>query len=301
MERDNKWVKPIIEAERIIKGDMPGDKIQIGESHILRADTIYPFISAFLNNRGRKKTVISVFGGSGVGKSEIGSLLASYCREASYPAYVLSGDNYPYRIPSQNDAERLNVYRSAALTAMSRDNDFCNNWDRQIHKKWYSCEDADPDFQTEPGMKNYQKAGRDALSSYLGSDREIDFNLLNSIIEDFKNRKDTIALKRMGRIPEDIHFEAVDFRSVEVLIIEWTHGNNPVLKGVDFPVFLYSTPEETLAHRLSRGRDKGVDNPFTKLVLHLEQERLNKYAQSAQLIVTKTGEIISPGDIDKGE
>ena len=301
MERDNKWVKPIVEADRIVKGDMPGDKIQIGESHILRADTIYPYISAFLKNRGRTKTVISVFGGSGVGKSEIGSLLASYCNEASYPAYVLSGDNYPYRIPLQNDAERLNVYRSAALAAMSRDNDFCNNWDRLIHKKWSSCEDADPDFQSEPGMKNYQEAGRDALSGFLGSEREIDFNLLNSIIGDFKNGKDKIVLKRMGRVQEDIHFEAIDFRSVEVLIIEWTHGNNPALKGVDFPVFLYSTPEETLAHRLSRGRDKGVDNPFTKLVLHLEQERLNKYAQSARLIVTKTGEVISYEDIEKGE
>ena len=221
--------------------------------------------------------------------------------EASFPAYVLSGDNYPYRIPSQNDAERLNVYRLAALTAMSRAKGFCNSWDRMIHEKWSSCEDADPDIVTEPGIKTYQKAGRDALSGYLGSDREIDFSLINSIIEDFKSGKDKIVLKRMGRVPDDIHFEAVDFRSVDVLIIEWTHGNNPALKGVDFPVFLYSTPEETLAHRLSRGRDKGVDNPFTKLVLQLEQEKLNKYAQSARLIVSETGEVISYGDIKKGE
>ena len=38
-------------------------------------------------------------------------------------AYVMSGDNYPRRIPRDNDAERLRTYRAAArprMTALER-------------------------------------------------------------------------------------------------------------------------------------------------------------------------------------
>ncbi|RLW69578.1 MAG: hypothetical protein B6D68_01915, partial [spirochete symbiont of Stewartia floridana] len=78
-------------------GDMPGDKIRIDDSHIHRAGLIFPHLESFLRSRHSAKTLVSVFGGSGAGKSEIGSLLAQYCRRAGFTPYLLSGDNYPFR------------------------------------------------------------------------------------------------------------------------------------------------------------------------------------------------------------
>ncbi len=57
-----------------------------------------------------------------------------------------------------------------------------------------------------------------------------------------------------------------------MLVIEWTHGNNPNLNGVDVPILLNSTPEETLAHRRARNRDGKTDSPFTTMVLAIEQD-----------------------------
>ena len=77
------------------------------------------------------------------------------------------------------------------------------------------------------------------------------------------------------------------------LIVEWTHGNNDLLTGVDIPILLNSTPEETLAHRRSRARDGATDSPFTMLVLALEQAKLHAQASKAKIIVSKSGELLT--------
>lgn len=236
-----------IKISSIITGDMPEDKIQIDSSHIKRANTIFPFLINDLENNLKSKVVVSIFGGSGVGKSEIGSLIAHYFKLQGFGAYVLSGDNYPKRIPVNNDKERL---------------------------------------------KRFTDGGEKALEEYLGTEEEIDFTLLNKIISDFKNSKSDIVLKRMGRTPESISYDTLNFKDVDILLIEWTHGNNPRLNGIDYPIFLFSTPEETLKHRQSRGRDIGVDSPFTNMVLKVEQSLLNAQKDSSFLIVNKNGEII---------
>ena len=97
----------------------------------------------------------------------------------------------------------------------------------------------------------------------------------------------------MGRSEDALWYEKVDFRAVSVLVIEWTHGNSDCYQGVDIPVLLNSTPQETLAHRAARGRDGGTDSPFTMMVLALEQEKLKKQAKKAKLIVSKQGELLS--------
>lgn len=78
-----------------------------------------------------------------------------------------------------------------------------------------------------------------------------------------------------------------------VLIIEWTHGNSDRYVGVDIPILLNSTPQETLEHRRSRNRDGAVDSPFTTMVLEVEQRQLESQAHKAQIIVSKQGEVLS--------
>lgn len=237
------WTPPVI-MDEIPHGDMPGDKVVIGEEHIYKAQLIFPVLLEELKKMSKEKIVISVYGGSGVGKSEIASLLAFYLSQIGVCSYTMSGDNYPHRIPVYNDKERERVY---------------------------------------------EQFGVEGLRKYLGSEYEINFKEVNEIIRQFHDGKDSIFLRRMGRQITELWYEEVSFAETQVLIIEWTHGNNANLQEIDLPIFLNSTPEETLEHRRSRNRDGKVDSPFTTLVLNLEQELLASQRNTSKICVSKRG------------
>ena len=100
----------------------------------------------------------------------------------------------------------------------------------------------------------------------------------------------------MGREETELWYDPVDFSDKNVMIIEWTHGNNHNLQGVDIPILLNSTPQETLEHRRSRNRDGATDSPFTTMVLEIEQGMLISQAPNAKLILSKSGEILAYRD-----
>lgn len=239
--------------ESIPHGDMPGDSVHIKGDHILKAQTIFPRLINEIekldqNDPGRQKIVVSVCGGSGVGKSETASLLSFYLNSMGIGTYTMSGDNYPYRIPKFNDLERERVY---------------------------------------------SESGEAGLRTYLGSELEINFKEVNEIIRLFHAGEKTIYLRRMGRTEKDLWYEPVDFSNIDVLMLEWTHGNNDNLRGIDIPILLGSTPAETLAHRIERNRDGAPDSPFVTMVLGFEQDLLTAQAHKAKIILSKQGEIIS--------
>jgi alpha-galactosidase len=289
------WTPRDLDIDSITTGDMPGDKVQVNQSHIDKATTIFPHLMEALDHH-HGRLVVSVYGGSGVGKSEIASVLGAYCRQEGWAPYILSGDNYPHRVPEVNDLERLMVFRNAALNALARDAGFSEARMSRLHDQWPSMDDLTPPSGSDEEhewMATYHHAGREALDDYLGTERESDFSMVNDIVASFKRGADHLNLKRMGRSTDDIRFETVDVSQVRILIIEWTHGNNPRLEGVDFPIFLFSTPAETLAHRLARGRDANADSPLIALVLEIEQEKLLSQADRAALIISKRGEVLS--------
>lgn len=57
--------------------------------------------------------VISIYGGSGSGKTTLATALQQYFLNDSRGCYLLSGDDYPHRIPKRNDEEQLRVYKEA--------------------------------------------------------------------------------------------------------------------------------------------------------------------------------------------
>lgn len=290
---------PLIDdLNKIPKGDMPGDRIEINHTHIEKAKAIFPKLLALLNhklkNNEKNKVVISIHGGSGVGKSEIGALISYYLNDMSIGSYVLSGDNYPYRIPKYNDAERLRIFRTAGILALSKNNLMTGKIKKIILELQKTDKDADINLTiTNPWLSVYQSAGNKALKGYLGSTDEIDFAEISRIISCFKKGDQVIPLKRMGRSDAELWYDYVDMTHINVIVIEWTHGNNANLQGVDIPILLNSTPEETLEHRSMRHRDGGTDSAFTTMVLKIEQEMLDSQAKSAQIIVTKKGEVVS--------
>ena len=159
---------------------------------------------------------------------------------------------------------------------------------------WKQETDAEPKLTADyPWLSTYQQAGRAALQQYLGTDAEQDYEELSAILEAFHNGADHIWLKRMGRTEDARWYDNVDFSDTNVLIIEWTHGNSDLLKGVDIPVLLNSTPEQTRAHRRARSRDGKTDSAFTTMVLEIEQAELDSCAHKAKIIIAKTGERLS--------
>ena len=298
IEKYAQW-KPISIPGSIPQGDMPGDKIIIDATHITRADTIFPELmkqlQQVLEKSIRQKAVIAVCGGSGVGKSEIASLLSYYFNEIGMGSYTLSGDNYPHRIPKYNDAERLRIFRSGAIRGLIDAGEYSPERFRLI-QGWQSAgeEDANPKHVTDyPWFEAYLRSGRAALDRYLGTADEIGFEEVSSIVAEFKQGAGEIWLRRMGREETELWYEKVDFSRIQILIIEWTHGNSDHIRGVDIPILLHSTPQETLAHRRARNRDGRTDSAFTTMVLEIEQSKLIKQAHKAKLIVSKTGELLS--------
>lgn len=285
-------------------GDMPGDKVEISEEHIRKATTIFPELIGemikVLEKGNSEKIVVAVCGGSGVGKSEIASLLAFYLRESGIGAYTLSGDNYPHRIPMYNDAERLKVFREAGMRAMAKADALTKERVEIIRD--FQAKEVDADqglLQANPWIAPYLEGGRAALKDYLGTPNETDFDEVSDIIKAFHQGQSSIYLRRMGRDDTALWYEKVDFSQVDVLLVEWTHGNSDYLQGVDIPVLLNSTPEETLAHRRARNRDGKLDSPFTMMVLALEQEKLHHQAKKAKIILSKNGELLSFAEYEK--
>lgn len=288
------WTAPEIKSN-ISYGDMPGDKIEIGQNHINKSKVIFKeLLKIILSECTDDKIVIAVCGGSGVGKSEIASLISFYFKEIGIGAYTMSGDNYPRRIPKYNDAERLRIFRNSGIRALV-DSDIMNE---EIHTVLQNIQEKDDDANRDNVQKyswysTYLNGAINGLKGYLGTDKEINFDEVSSIISQFKNGKDKIWLKRMGRTECDLWYDKVDFSDINILVIEWTHGNSDNYDGVDIPVLLNSTPEETLAHRKSRNRDGKTDSPFTTCVLEIEQQILSKQAHKAKIIISKSGELLT--------
>jgi hypothetical protein len=278
-------------------GDMPGDKVQIDEGHVAKAAAVLPHLwkalRPVLEASPCGRGVVAVHGGSGVGKSEIGSLLAHFLRANGIGAYVMSGDNYPRRIPRDNDAERLRTFRTAGVRGLVDAGLYDAAVRRSLGDLQGADRDADPALVAEhPWLATYQRIGRAALDAYLGTPNEIDFDEVSAILARFHEGATSLNLKRMGRELGELWYESVDVSDVAVLVVEWTHGNSDHLVGVDVPVLLSSTPEETLAHRRARARDGAVDSPFATMVLALEQAKLAAQAHKAKVIVSKSGEVL---------
>lgn len=296
-EYGQKWQAPEIPA-KIPHGDMPGDKVEIYEGHIAKAKIIFPELlkqlAAVLKDQSNQKAVIAVCGGSGVGKSGTASLLSYYFSQMGIGSYTLSGDNYPHKIPKYNDAERLHVFRESALKGMIEEGTFTKERFAVIWEFQKNGDDANKVHAAEyDWYESYLRNGRKGLEGYLGTANEIDFGEVERILTQFKNGADKIWLKRLGREDTELWYEEVDFSQVQVLVIEWTHGNSDYYKGVDVPILLNSTPQETLEYRRARNRDGAVDSPFTTMVLEIEQGMLEAQTHKAKIIVSKNGELLS--------
>lgn len=285
--------------EPMPRGDMPGDVIFYSVDAFDKAETLYRQLVTQIPFDTQDKWVISISGGSGSGKTTLGSILAFYFNQAGVASYILSGDNYPNRIPQYNDAERLQRYRQAGQKAVVQKGLYTNEVKESLLNIYASEQDGQSDLINEEWYQVYHQAGYKALAEYLASEEELDFSSINQVIQAFKAGKANIPLKRMGRTLDALWYDTIDFSRHQIMIVEWTHGNHPLLNSVDVRVFLNSTPQETLEYRKLRARDGQVDSAFVSMVLAIEQDKLHHQAELADIILSKDGQILSYQDYTK--
>ena len=277
-------------------------KINIVEAQRRNADLLYPHIWSRLQKlkEGEKK-VIAISGGSGAGKTGMAWLLKEHFAEDKISALVLSGDHYPHRIPMYNDAERLQIFRAEGLMGLLKKNLYHADVEDALKKLQMQDEDADEKWTAQyPWLTIYQKYGDEALKNYLGTERELRFFEVSFVLSAFKRGDEKIWLRQMGREAYEVWYKEEKAADKEILILEWTHGNSPLLTGIDLSIVLKSTPEETLENRKKRNRDAAITSPFVARVLRIEQEKINAGMDRADFIQDMAGNI-SERSIRKGE
>ncbi|MGI6254076.1 MAG: adenylylsulfate kinase [Acutalibacter sp.] len=292
------WQPPQDIPQDIPQGDMPGDKVWIGPMSIEKANVTFravlPLLKEALENNPAHKAVITVTGGSGVMKTCVSALLTYYLTQLGVGAFTMSGDNYPKRYPELNDMERMRIFRLAGVRGMLSEGVY-NSENAAILKDLQQKDlDSDPaQCQQYPWLAAYLKAGREELSQYLGTEQEQEYDQIEEVLRQFKEGKEKIWLKRMGRDDTALWYEEKDFSDIDVVVLEWTHGNSGKFQGVDVPVLLASTPAETREYRLSRGRDANADTAFITMVIELEQQKLEARAKYAKVIVSKSCKLLN--------
>lgn len=277
-------------------------KVDIVEAQRRNADLLYPRIRSRLQElKGEEKKVIAISGGSGAGKTGMAWLLKERFAEDKISALVLSGDHYPHRIPMYNDAERLQIFRSEGLIGLLKENLYQTDVEDALRKLQMQGEDANEEWTTlYPWLTIYQKYGDKALKDYLGTERELRFFEVSSVLSAFKRGEKILWLRQMGREAHEVWYKEERTEDKEILILEWTHGNSPLLTGIDLSIVLKSTPEETLENRKKRNRDAAITSPFVARVLRIEQEKINAGMDGADFIQDMAGNI-SEGSLRKGE
>lgn len=262
----------------------------LAREQIRNAERLFPLILEKTEERKEKKTIISVSGGSGVGKTGMAFLLQNMFEKQGKKALIISGDNYPHRIPMYNDAERIARFRMSGLNGLITERLYTD----EVKEKLLELQKAGRDAEEQEDMQwlsIYQKYGDKALTDYLGTDQELDYEAVSNLLMQFHGGTSQLLLRHMGRTPDDIWYDRMDVSDTDILILEWTHGNSACLQGVDVSVVLISTPEETLENRKKRNRDTAIDSPFVARVLRIEQKKINDGLDRADIIQDMHGRI----------
>ena len=272
-----------MEAKEMTVSDLAREQIR-------NAERLFPLILKKTEERKEKKTIISVSGGSGVGKTGMAFLLQNMFEKQGKKSLIISGDNYPHRIPMYNDAERIARFRMSGLNGLITERLYTD----EVKEKLLELQKAGRDAEEQEDMQwlsIYQKYGDKALTDYLGTDQELDYEAVSNLLMQFHGGTSQLMLRHMGRTPDEIWYDRMDVSDTDILILEWTHGNSACLQGVDVSVVLISTPEETLENRKKRNRDTAIDSPFVARVLRIEQKKIQDGLDRADIIQDMHGRI----------
>lgn len=290
-------------GQTIPGGDMPGDITDINEAAVAAAVKLFPTLREQIrqsiadNPYGR--CVVSISGGSGSGKTCSAAILSWILNAAGIETYTMSGDNYAHRIPHENDEGRQRVFRHNGVRAVV---DARLAEDPAVFREIMAFQQeenekghAEPPAGAE-WFDAYIAGGKAALKRHLATPHEQNFNEVNDVLSAFRDGAREIWLRRMGRDTTAFWYENRDFSRTSVLILEWTLGLSRYLIGIDVPVYIETTPEETYASRVARGRDSNARTDLIQAVIEIEQKLLIRDVPRASVIATRAGNVLTPDE-----
>lgn len=263
-----------------------------------KADTLFLELAKKTDDFKRDigKSILSVYGGSGVGKSSIATALSVLLEENNKKCVVLHGDHYPLRIPMYNDVERLAIFRENGLRELIQKGLYTGDVPDKLKELQKEDKDCDSNLKDRyMWITDYIHGGKKGLCDYLGTPKELDYAAINKVMDSFRQQDDSIWIRQMGRELWDISYQKVDVSKCDILILEWTHGYSPYLSKRDIQIFLKGSPKDTLENRIQRKRDENTASPFISIVLDIEQELIDRHGKNADIIMTKEGKIESEG------
>lgn len=117
---------------------------------------------------------------------------------------------------------------------------------------------------------------------------EVDLDLIQNNIKDFKEGKSTLEKPLVHYINNSISQEILDTEDVQVLIIEGTYILN--INEFDFSVFIDRNYKDTYKNRMQRNRDEKSD--FVEKVLNIEHQIIRQFKEKADVVLGKNYEIV---------
>ena len=242
------------------------------------------------------KAVVAVTGGSGVMKTCVSALLTYYLNQLGVGAFTLSGDNYPRRYPELNDAERVRDFPAGGHPgAWWRPGSTPRSGAALLKDLQLADLDSDPQqCEEHPWLAPYQQAGREALTQYLGTANEQEYDKIEQVLGQFKAGQEKIWLKRLGRDDTALWFER------EGLLPDQRGGAGvdprqlrPVPGGWTSPCCWPVTPARDPGCTGSPGAGMPTPTPaFITMVIQLEQGKIEP-GPLCQVIVSKSCEVLT--------
>ena len=114
--------------------------------------------------------------------------------------------------------------------------------------------------------------------------KEINFNKLEDIIDDFKLKSSILHLQQIHKFINAIEYTLVESRHIDVLLIEGLYAC--ALNG-DYTVHLDGSMEDTYKFRKERMKED-PDDDFRKKVLEIERGEVKRLSARADLIIPFT-------------
>jgi len=118
--------------------------------------------------------------------------------------------------------------------------------------------------------------------------QEVNLNLIQENIKDFKKGKTTIEKPLVDYHANSVSQEIVQIEDVQVLIIEGTYILD--INEFDFTIFINRNYKDTYENRMIRNRDEQTD--FVEKVLEIEHNIIRKFKEKADVILEKNYQIV---------
>ena len=110
---------------------------------------------------------------------------------------------------------------------------------------------------------------------------EIDWDILNDVVSDFKSKKKILKVQRIHKYTNSIEYCMALNKNIDILVLEGLYANHLPTKNIG--IYLDGTITDTKKFRESRGKE--AQTPFRMKVLKKERQDVIKTKRLANVVI----------------